>query len=512
MRRALFALLIGAAQADDDDVLRGLRFTPITERSPSPHLSLTPVTAVPGLWRASGATKGHGMGHWRVSNTGAARVGLPAQTLVLRWDRHSLPARCSLLQREPELAPGASADWVCALDAPVPADLQGAARWDLAPPLVLLEALLPKTAAAPAPVLRERAPRAAAPVPPPPAPAPAAPPAPKKSDWSWLGVAFAGLLAVLAFWVWRATRRSAPALVPSFYAPTPAPTPAARRLRCPHCRAPFAHLRLAGHYGAQVELDHCDACRLLWFDGGELARLSAPGWTSLLQHLVAHAGGRPAQPARADAACPHCDVRLRSAHDQTLFGRFTGLVCPQGHGSAQRDAAVFAARGLFRRLHGFEAGRLQGEAAGCLACGAPRSGGDGGDCSYCGSPPLVVDLHRLAQSLGLQQRRSTLGQGQALLWRCAGCGQAVDAVAHSACPQCAHPVLAQRLDDVRPLIEAAASRPPPTLLEQQAERRASVEALLAHERMKADWARGARPRSPAMRLLLGAVRLLGRRE
>lgn len=280
-----------------------------------------------------------------------------------------------------------------------------------------------------------------------------------------------------------------------------------RARACPHCDHPFVALHLPGHYGREVALDHCDRCRLLWFDNGELGRLSAPGWTGLLRHLVEHAEAGVPHATRSNAACPDCSAPLQKVHDQTLYGHFVGLACPRGHGSAQRDAALFAARGLFRRLHAFERNHLGREAAACLACGAPREP-DAGDCSYCDSPPMVVDLRRLAQSLGLQQRASTLGQGQALLWSCGGCGVALDANAEPACPQCQHPVVAQRLEAVRPLLTAAAARPAANSAEQLAARRQQVEALLAHERMRADWEREARPRSPVMVLLLRLAKLL----
>jgi Zn-finger nucleic acid-binding protein len=280
-------------------------------------------------------------------------------------------------------------------------------------------------------------------------------------------------------------------------------------LKCPHCAAPMAHLGLQGHYDAKIALDHCDACRLLWFDQGELGRLTAKGWLQLLQHLVDHAGDAPQTPVAHPAPdCPRCQRPLQRAHDQTIYGRFVGLACAAGHGSAQRDAALFSARGLFRRLMPFEQSQLSGRAAPCLACGAPREPGPD-ECSYCGSPPVVVDLKRLSQSLGLTERRSTIGQGEHMMWNCQGCGKPVDATQHTACPQCQHPVVALDLQAVAPLLALAAAVPPPAPVQARID---YAEALLAHERLKRQWQEEARPRSPAVRALLAVARLLmGRR-
>ncbi len=275
----------------------------------------------------------------------------------------------------------------------------------------------------------------------------------------------------------------------------------------------MSHLELQGHYEARVEVDHCDACRLLWFDQGELGRLTPKGWLQLLQHLVDHAADAPqtpvAHPAAECPSCPRCHRALQRAHDQTVYGRFVGLACAGGHGSAQRDAALFAARGLFRRLMPFEQSQLAGHAAPCMACGAPREPGPA-ECSYCGSPPVVVDLKRLSQSLGLTERSSTIGQGRQALWNCQGCGKPLDAIQHTACPQCQHPVVALELQAVAPLLALAAKATPRPAVK---ERIQHAEALLAHERLKQQWQAEAQPRSPAMRILLTLARVLvGRRD
>ena len=56
-------------------------------------------------------------------------------------------------------------------------------------------------------------------------------------------------------------------------------------------------LGLAGHYGANVELDVCASCDLVWFDGTETARLNGPGLLELIG-LMAAAYDLPYQPLK----------------------------------------------------------------------------------------------------------------------------------------------------------------------------------------------------------------------
>ncbi|MGI9592319.1 MAG: zf-TFIIB domain-containing protein, partial [Myxococcota bacterium] len=72
---------------------------------------------------------------------------------------------------------------------------------------------------------------------------------------------------------------------------------------CPKCAKP-----MASWTPGAVELDHCPACRGLWFDANEL-----------VQHLAdvsgARVDARPAAGAETDYRCPRCgDRKLREAH------------------------------------------------------------------------------------------------------------------------------------------------------------------------------------------------------
>ena len=229
--------------------------------------------------------------------------------------------------------------------------------------------------------------------------------------------------------------------------------------------------QLVGQHQRWVEVDHCHPCRLVWFDPQELSSITQAGWVDLLLAMVAPARphATPLSELRAHSKCPRCSLDLRALHNQTRHGRFAGHECPNGHGQAQREAALLASRGLFRPLLIGERAALASEARelACQQCGAALDGGSS-SCGYCQSALTVVDVPRLSQALGLGKEadapmpaRSSRIQRQAPftapvhIWPCHGCGQPTDVTRHTACLQCKHPVLAPELADLRPLLEAA---------------------------------------------------------
>lgn len=217
-------------------------------------------------------------------------------------------------------------------------------------------------------------------------------------------------------------------------------------------------LSLTGRGNAWVEVDHCDACRLAWFEPLEFDMLAPRGWVELLSRMAraaADAAGREGAPPEA-RACPRCQAGLRAEPQATSFGRHVVHPCPRGHGQAQRDGALLASRGLFRPLLLAERVALATEKRQlhCLPCGAPLDG-RAEHCAFCGSPATVIDLPRLAGALGLRDRQRSPDDAPLLRWACHGCGSPLDATRDTACPQCRHPVLAPSLDDLTQLLAAA---------------------------------------------------------
>lgn len=235
------------------------------------------------------------------------------------------------------------------------------------------------------------------------------------------------------------------------------------RRRCPSCCQRMAPLRPAGR--TVTEVDHCPACRVVWFDVLEFDGLDRTAWVDL---LLALAQAPPAETAVVPDTrwrCPFCDETLAVRQGQTQHGRHGHQACPAGHGHAQRSGALLASRGLFRPWRLAERVVAPGSDRGahdCLQCGAPLDGA-GDDCVHCGSPVLVVDLPRLAQALGADGTPPPVGAppGPAPArrhWSCAGCGRPLDPTLHAHCTACGRPVAPPLLADLVPWLRGVQER------------------------------------------------------
>jgi hypothetical protein len=235
-------------------------------------------------------------------------------------------------------------------------------------------------------------------------------------------------------------------------------TPTQTLRGCPQCRQPMAHLVLQGHQGKDVIVDHCAPCRLVWFDALESVQLSGRGWVQALRELQRGARGAPSGQRPAQLQCPGCSSTLKSVHNATRYGRFPALECPQQHGHLHSESGMLAERGLVRPLLAPERRALAEERRTlmCLNCGAACDG-SGEQCSYCGTPLMVIDLPRLAHALRQRPGKwsdSPTPDGVPLSWPCRGCGQPLDPSREVTCTSCGHAVVAPSLLDLTPLLMA----------------------------------------------------------
>lgn len=210
---------------------------------------------------------------------------------------------------------------------------------------------------------------------------------------------------------------------------------------------------------AHTVVDHCTPCRLFWFDAFESVQLAPRGWLQLLREMQATRGEPGVATAPARMACPTCRAALKSVSNQTRFGRYVALECPQRHGHLHSHAGVLAERGLVRPLLGPERKALREERhrISCFNCGAPADG-SGDSCAYCQSTLVVLDLPRLAHSLKprtVEQGAAPALAGRSMPWACRACGVALDPARDGACPQCGHLVVANGLPDITALLDAA---------------------------------------------------------
>lgn len=229
----------------------------------------------------------------------------------------------------------------------------------------------------------------------------------------------------------------------------------------------MAVLRPGG--AGRTEVDHCTACRLVWFDALEFDALDRWAWVRLLQAMTDSAATAGAAEDDRDGRwrCPGCGEPLADSSGLTRHGRFGARRCTGCQGQALGLSALLASRGLLRPPSSVERVALAGEGRTlhCLSCGAAEAASDD-RCGHCETPLLLLDLPRLALALGQvdegQAARARPPPGAAdpplQRWPCQACGQVLDPAVDSHCAQCGHPVLAPALEDVRPMLAAAGQR------------------------------------------------------
>lgn len=226
---------------------------------------------------------------------------------------------------------------------------------------------------------------------------------------------------------------------------------------CPRCGGRCAHLLLAGRYDRVVEVEHCGACRLVWFDQLESVQLAGLGWVSLLGSLQQGAGLAIPEGKAGGLGCPRCSAALKTVQNRSRYGSFAALECPRGHGHLHTHAGVLAERGLVRGLLPAERSALQSgrRRLACLNCGA-SSDGSSERCRHCDTPLLVMDLPRLAQALSVSPHEdSPRPEGLPLAWSCFACGQALNPSREAECSSCHQAAVAPSLVALQPLLDEA---------------------------------------------------------
>jgi ssDNA-binding Zn-finger/Zn-ribbon topoisomerase 1 len=174
-------------------------------------------------------------------------------------------------------------------------------------------------------------------------------------------------------------------------------------LPCPSCGGEMARREVEGHYGRTGEIDFCEECRGLWFDGQELLTLTPAATLELVALL---GGGQEAvevarRPLGSRLACPRCRSALRLTHDRQRDTRFAYHRCPEGHGRLLTCFQFLQAKGLVRNLAGRELAELaaQVKQIRCSNCGAPVDLAKGAVCVYCRTPAAVLDPEAIQKAL-----------------------------------------------------------------------------------------------------------------
>lgn len=254
------------------------------------------------------------------------------------------------------------------------------------------------------------------------------------------------------------------------------------KLKCGNCHETLHRVTLSGHYKRSVELDVCERCALIWFEGTETARLAGPGVIDLIRLVHAARPGEYVGPLSAALTCPRCNDALKEVRTLTRFGRTKQLHCPRGHGYLQTFVLYLAEKGFLRPLAWPDVKKLAGRTLFCAGCGAGIEARAQLACPYCQSNVGLLDPARLASAVDLEGAAADQPGLQLLpsmeQMHCRSCGASVDPSQHAMCPHCNAPL--QRKDTERAVAAVSSVE---TSVRQNYERqlpRVSVAKMQAH--------------------------------
>ena len=157
---------------------------------------------------------------------------------------------------------------------------------------------------------------------------------------------------------------------------------------------------MVGVHGADLEIDVCFACHVLWFDKRESIQLSPRGTLDLFRVLHEHRDD-PRHALRDRHVCPRCGRRLSLHRDIGKSGRFAYYACPARDGRLTPFSEFLKEKQFVRALSAAEQARLRAEVKNvqCSSCGAPVDLAKGFQCAHCGSPLTVLDADAVAKAL-----------------------------------------------------------------------------------------------------------------
>jgi len=160
------------------------------------------------------------------------------------------------------------------------------------------------------------------------------------------------------------------------------------------------HLAMAGIYGADIDLDLCFACHVLWLDDRESIQLSPKGTMDMFRVLHEH-NDDPRHALRNRLDCGRCRRRLSLNHDIGKGGRFSYYACPQKHGRLTPFSEFLKEKQFVRELSQTEQNRVRAELkhVQCSSCGAPVDLAKSFQCEHCGAPIAVLDADAVQKTL-----------------------------------------------------------------------------------------------------------------
>ena len=166
---------------------------------------------------------------------------------------------------------------------------------------------------------------------------------------------------------------------------------------------------LDGHLGRQIEVDLCEPCQSLWFDGKENLQLT-PGATLALFRAIGEHVKKPASHDSELVKCPHCKARLRRTQDMQRNTRFSYFRCPNDHGRLTTFFEFLKEKDFVRPLSPQQIAELRKnvQIINCSNCGGPVDLAKGTACAHCASPLSMLDMNQ-AERLVAQLKAADSG-------------------------------------------------------------------------------------------------------
>jgi hypothetical protein len=216
-------------------------------------------------------------------------------------------------------------------------------------------------------------------------------------------------------------------------------------------------LTLAGHYKKPVDVDICEACTLIWFEGTESIKLAGPGIADLVHAIHGTLGKSIGNTLAERLPCPVCTSPLAKVFNLSRFGRTQQWQCPQGHGYFQTFVLYLAEKGFVHKISWADLKQQIGSKRQlfCAGCGAALDDRPHDACPYCQLAVGVIDPARLAIAIDIQEAAAPITLAIAgVQSKCWSCGGVVDATRESHCSHC-HAIL-KIIDSQRAMAASAA--------------------------------------------------------
>ena len=157
--------------------------------------------------------------------------------------------------------------------------------------------------------------------------------------------------------------------------------------------------RLEARYGNALEVDVCQHCNGLWFDGRESLMLS-PGSTLKLFGAMYERRASARQPLVPEKRCPRCAAALVETSDLQRGTRFTYFRC-DAHGRYSTFFQFLREKSLVRAPTPRQLTELQAQIkqVACSNCGSPIVLAQTADCSHCHAPVSILSEESINQTL-----------------------------------------------------------------------------------------------------------------